>query len=227
MTQQEVEHVYLIGPADSPIGKIGRSTEVEKRRRALQNSSPTSLQLLWSTPGGKALENALHKHFAPIRMHGEWFDFGEQDRVESVTNVVASLDDLDELVGDAKPSPARGNALAERNARRALLMPVYGPKTIFKADPKRRRVKGWAPLNWDVAYFVSQKERESPAHELRCWCGHQVGSHSDVRPHACGASDRVGALWDECLCYGYEGPLPTELLGYDLPGHNWGLWKAS
>jgi len=227
MTPQEVEHVYLIGPKEGSVGKIGRSTEVERRLRTLQNSSPTNLQLLWSTPGGKALENALHRHFAPIRLHGEWFDFGCQDRVEAVSNVVATLDDLDLLVEDAKPSPARENALIDRNVRRARLMPVYGPNTIFREDPKGRRVKGWAELNLDVDYHVSSKDRESPETDLRCWCGHQMGSHTAVRPHACGGSTLVGTMWDDCLCLGYEGPLPTELLGYDLPGHNWGLWKAS
>lgn len=226
MTEQQVEHVYLIGPADSSVAKIGRSTEVKNRLRSLQNSSPARLVLLWSTPGGKALENALHRHFAAIRMHGEWFDFASLDRVDSVTNAVASLPDLDELAEDAKPSPARQNALTERNVRRARLMPVYPPNVIFMEDPKQRRVAGWASLNRDVDYFVS-KDQESPATDLRCWCGHQMGSHSSVRPHACGGSTLIDTMWDDCMCLGYEGPLPAELLGYDLPGNNWALWKAA
>lgn len=227
MSQQEVEHVYLIGPVESSVAKIGRSTEVKTRLRTIQNSSPAKLDLLWSTPGGETLEKALHQRFRDIRLHGEWFDFGDQDRVRCVKDAVAELPDLRTLVEDAKPAPVRGDPIVERNVRRARLMPAYGPTTIFEEDPKRRVVKGWAKLNLDVDYYVSSKEgRESPESDLRCWCGHQMGSHSNVRPHACGGSIWYG-VWSDCLCLGYEGPLPQALADYDLPGNNWSLWKAS
>lgn len=53
--------------------KIGFATNVHKRLKALQTSSPVKLQLVLSFPGTRQDEQALHKRFAEHRMEGEWF----------------------------------------------------------------------------------------------------------------------------------------------------------
>lgn len=76
--------VYIIGSPGSSVVKLGTTTQLAKRLRALQLSSPVPLEVLWSTPGDRASEAALHEHFAHLREHGEWFDFGDADPVRAV-----------------------------------------------------------------------------------------------------------------------------------------------
>ncbi|MEU1128339.1 GIY-YIG nuclease family protein [Streptomyces sp. NPDC005900] len=77
------EQVYVIGSPSNWTVKIGVSVDLVRRLREIQNLSPTKLKVLWSTPGGLALEQALHDHFAGIRSHGEWFTF-TSDPVQAV-----------------------------------------------------------------------------------------------------------------------------------------------
>jgi hypothetical protein len=90
--------VYLVG-AESGTGlvKIGTTTTaVSKRLSALQTGSPVRLTVLWTTPGGVALESRLHRIFAAYRRHGEWFDLGP-DAVRAIRGALpAAL---------AKPTP--------------------------------------------------------------------------------------------------------------------------
>lgn len=73
------EIVYVIGCSDYPSVKIGRTTNIEQRLRALRTMSPVAIEVLWSTPGGVELEKFIHRAFARFRTHGEWFDFGYED----------------------------------------------------------------------------------------------------------------------------------------------------
>ena len=83
--------VYLIGsPVIRPV-KIGVSNEPEARLEDLQTGSPVPLHLLWKTPGGQALESALHAYFEPYRSHGEWFDFGEENPAALVATAAVLL----------------------------------------------------------------------------------------------------------------------------------------
>ncbi|WP_370424311.1 GIY-YIG nuclease family protein (plasmid) [Streptomyces sp. QH1-20] len=81
------EQVYVIGSANSQTVKIGVSVDLVRRLREIQNMSPVELKVLWSAPGGPALEQALHDHFAEIRSHGEWFTF-TSDPVQAVRAAV-------------------------------------------------------------------------------------------------------------------------------------------
>lgn len=82
--------VYLIG-AESGGGlvKIGRSYWVAKRLEDIQRMSPVRLAVLWSTPGDGEMETRLHRAFAARRSHGEWFDFGFDDPIETVRKEIA------------------------------------------------------------------------------------------------------------------------------------------
>lgn len=83
--------VYLIGSPDVRTVKIGVSDEPEARLEDLQTGSPVRLLLLWKTPGGQGLESALHAYFAPYRVHGEWFDFGEENAAALVATAAVLL----------------------------------------------------------------------------------------------------------------------------------------
>lgn len=82
------ERVYLIGSPASTVVKIGRSCNVTRRLRAIQHMSPLSLAVLWTAPGGEALETRLHRAFAAQRQHGEWFNFQQDDPLKEITRVL-------------------------------------------------------------------------------------------------------------------------------------------
>jgi len=69
------EVVYVIGEQGSNIVKIGRTTDLNKRLGAIQRMCPVPLVVLMTHEGGAELEFGLHKHFARLRSHGEWFRF--------------------------------------------------------------------------------------------------------------------------------------------------------
>ncbi|WP_318201060.1 GIY-YIG nuclease family protein [Streptomyces sp. SCL15-4] len=71
--------VYLIGSTLTRPVKIGVTKNVAARLDDLRVGSPVPLHLIWKTRGGRALESGLHEYFAPYRIHGEWFDFGDEN----------------------------------------------------------------------------------------------------------------------------------------------------
>jgi hypothetical protein len=64
--------VYFIKGGD--LIKIGVSTSPEDRLQQLQKHSPVTLTLICTIPGGYDQERKLHKQFAHIHSHGEWFN---------------------------------------------------------------------------------------------------------------------------------------------------------
>lgn len=76
--------VYVIGRRGSPIAKIGTTSNLRARLRAIQTGHPFRLEVLWSCPGGRRLEAWLHQGLAPRRLEGEWFDFDDLDPVRLV-----------------------------------------------------------------------------------------------------------------------------------------------
>lgn len=71
--------VYLVGSTLTRPVKIGVTKNAEARLDELRVGSPVPLHLIWKTRGGRALESSLHEYFAPYRVHGEWFDFGDEN----------------------------------------------------------------------------------------------------------------------------------------------------
>lgn len=71
--EHEFFEVYFIQSGEGGPIKIGYSTNVEKRQRDLQISSPHQLALLARLPGGPKLEKVIHRGFAEHRVKGEWF----------------------------------------------------------------------------------------------------------------------------------------------------------
>jgi hypothetical protein len=83
------DSVYVIGAPASNTVKIGVTNDLRRRLREIQYMSPVKLAILWSCPGGSALEKALHAHFADRRSHGEWFDF-DHDPTGAVRTAIES-----------------------------------------------------------------------------------------------------------------------------------------
>lgn len=71
--QSKNERVYFLLSKKCRTLKIGYSSRLSNRIKALQASSPEDLTLLKSIPGSKQLEAELHKKFCASRLHGEWF----------------------------------------------------------------------------------------------------------------------------------------------------------
>jgi hypothetical protein len=63
--------IYFIGRPG--LVKIGRSVDPWARLGKLQTGAAEPLRMLLTMPGGAAQENALHRRFAHLRVHGEWF----------------------------------------------------------------------------------------------------------------------------------------------------------
>ena len=68
----DLARVYFIRGAG--LIKIGVTTNVTSRFRAIRNSSPVPIELLGSIPGGTLEESFLHNSFPHLRRHGEWFE---------------------------------------------------------------------------------------------------------------------------------------------------------
>lgn len=76
--QEKAYFIYFILNHDSNSVKIGRAKDVYKRLKALQTSSPVSLEVLKviQVKGMEEainLERSLHAKFSHLRMSGEWF----------------------------------------------------------------------------------------------------------------------------------------------------------
>lgn len=83
--------VYLIGSTLSRPVKIGVAKSPAARLDELQVGSPVPLHVIWKTRGGRVLEGSLHKYFAPYRIHGEWFDFGDENPAALVATAAVLL----------------------------------------------------------------------------------------------------------------------------------------
>jgi hypothetical protein len=78
------EVVYVIGTPGNNTVKIGRTANLPERFGIIQRMSPVPLSVLWQCPGGHELETYLHRHFASLRSHGEWFAFEADDPVRII-----------------------------------------------------------------------------------------------------------------------------------------------
>jgi hypothetical protein len=67
-------YVYFVqGASGSPI-KIGWAREPQKRIATLQTGRPEPLRALALIEGSRRLEGSIQKHYARLRIRGEWFE---------------------------------------------------------------------------------------------------------------------------------------------------------
>lgn len=74
MIKAAEKHVYFMKPVGmvGPI-KIGCSSWPENRLKQLGIWSPFELEVIFSFPAGHTTERQLHRCFADLHSHGEWF----------------------------------------------------------------------------------------------------------------------------------------------------------
>lgn len=70
--EQAIDCVYFIRAQSGDI-KIGCTSNVKRRLKALQTSAGEPLELLATMPGKHAAETRLHQRFHHLRKSGEWF----------------------------------------------------------------------------------------------------------------------------------------------------------
>jgi hypothetical protein len=101
--------VYVIGSPEGDAVKIRHSNDPTRRLATLQAGSPIALSVLAVFAGGRQLESALHRWFAPQRLHGEWFQLGP----EAISSVREAVDAITAGVPipAPKPEPAPPEAL--------------------------------------------------------------------------------------------------------------------
>lgn len=71
--ESPVGFVYFIQPVDGGLIKIGWALDPDLRLTQLQCGSPLKLRICRTHPGTRLDEMALHRVFAELREHGEWF----------------------------------------------------------------------------------------------------------------------------------------------------------
>jgi hypothetical protein len=72
MKRRSEEVVYLVRGGDTV--KIGRTTNLASRLRALATGSAVPLELLATVPGGRKEEARLHRKWRHLHLRGEWFE---------------------------------------------------------------------------------------------------------------------------------------------------------
>ncbi len=82
----EDSFVYILSSEKTKLTKIGYSSNVRQRIKALQNSGPDGLILKCLIRGGIETESMLHKKYASKRKHGEWFSLSEED-IQSLQSI--------------------------------------------------------------------------------------------------------------------------------------------
>jgi hypothetical protein len=82
--------IYVIGPEDSTIVKIGHTTNKPSDRLGiLQIGNPVRIVVRWGGEGDRALESHLHAVFKDCRVRGEWFDLAQYgDPVQAVKDEI-------------------------------------------------------------------------------------------------------------------------------------------
>lgn len=70
--------IYFIQAGEAGAIKIGLAADPSGRLMQLQTSSASPLRMLRTFDGGRELEAALHRRFARLRLHGEWFKPDEE-----------------------------------------------------------------------------------------------------------------------------------------------------
>jgi hypothetical protein len=69
----DAKYTYFMRDRRTGLVKIGMSQEPEARRTALSASGARDMEMLLTLRDGN-LEMAYHKHFADLRVEGEWFE---------------------------------------------------------------------------------------------------------------------------------------------------------
>lgn len=143
--------IYVIGPAESTVVKIGHTIgQPSERLGMLQTGNPVRLMVRWSSEGDRTLESHLHAVFKDYRVRGEWFDLAPlgdpvqavKSEVEKAFRRTANGDML--LVGErfrdrTRLSPAELAAISAtpNNQKRPITQVMRHPAFLAKTVPQQ------------------------------------------------------------------------------------------
>lgn len=92
----DAKYTYFMRDRRSGLIKIGMSNNPEKRRAQLSGSGALDMEILLTLRDGH-LEGCYHKHFADLRVEGEWFNphpdiFAEIDRLNPCPEILSEIE---------------------------------------------------------------------------------------------------------------------------------------
>lgn len=73
VAEEKQGYIYFVHSPESARVKIGYTTDPDKRIYGLQTASPSALEALAIITGTVVDERELHRRFAHLRVHREWF----------------------------------------------------------------------------------------------------------------------------------------------------------
>ena len=75
--------IYVIGPENTTVVKIGFSSTPEKRLKSLQTGYPSPLKLYYQreieSTKVRLMEDIVHKSIKHLKTNGEWFNITPED----------------------------------------------------------------------------------------------------------------------------------------------------
>lgn len=189
--------VYLVqAGGDGPV-KIGWTKAVGRRLGELQAASPVELELRGVLDAPPELEAALHRAFARLRLHGEWFQPVVLDRIE---DALASI----ELPSRKMPAatvwgqpnsepvpgcPYLGSAVRAHRAGAAFTLAGLARRSGLKERVLRSIERGQYVVTWpvlcrlaealgvdvaDIARMAGRIRAEAKTHASKTDVGHGV-----------------------------------------------------
>lgn len=157
-TDTNYDTYFIQGVDGGPI-KIGRSVDPLSRLSSLQTGSPVVLKMLATVPGELLPEEALHKAFADLRTHGEWFSADPQ-----LLSLIESLPDLKRAHEEEKFERAQKIRLKQKRlhieeARNIIVNPLL---TRYKAPTVPDKVTWYPPGTGrrGVAWSIGRRGRQ-------------------------------------------------------------------
>jgi hypothetical protein len=80
------QYVYFIQDVTGHVIKVGCAADPQSRLAQLKTGNPRKLRLLGYLPGGRKLEQEIHKELAYWRLDGEWFQReGVMEYIDKIT----------------------------------------------------------------------------------------------------------------------------------------------
>ncbi len=89
-TDRTTDVVYFVASGDAV--KIGTTGDLRTRLADMQSGNPVPLRLLGCIPGGRAIEQKLHRRFRALHLSREWFK--NTGDLQEFTESIASLKEL-------------------------------------------------------------------------------------------------------------------------------------
>lgn len=161
-----MKHVYFIKPVGhvGPI-KIGCSSFVGQRLKTLTLWSPFALEVLYSEEGEHELERNLHRCFADLHSHSEWFHPGDRllkaiERLQSGMKIAEAIDLSENRGAIRKPAGPRVE-IPERKGYRSYSCKLRHAEEKAEKITKTRRF-----LPFDVTEIMQLWEGRIGYHRL-------------------------------------------------------------